>query len=166
METTKAKCRECKARATQYEGKLPTLGIAKLLIAGLGTYVIGLWLIVIVAAFMTRGTPEEGVVGLLVLLGVAVTLATVGVAWWMSRPKKGKVVICERCGARYGVTRAPNYTEGWDFDKIAPAVPQLEEGSAAGKADGPEGRSALVGEAESEREDKPETDAAGNAQPE
>ena len=31
MEMSKVKCRECKARATQYEGALPTRGVAKVL---------------------------------------------------------------------------------------------------------------------------------------
>ena len=39
--------------------------------------------------------------------------------WWMFRPKAGKVVICEKCGARYAVVQPPKYTNGWNYDKIA-----------------------------------------------
>ena len=41
METSKVKCRECKARATQYEGALPTRGVAKVLVAGFAIYILG-----------------------------------------------------------------------------------------------------------------------------
>ena len=46
METSKVKCRECKARATQYEGALPTRGVAKVLVAGFAIYILGLWVLV------------------------------------------------------------------------------------------------------------------------
>lgn len=121
METSKVKCRECKARATQYEGALPTRGIAKVLVAGFVIYILGLWVLVGLAGLTTGNTAEVGMMDMLIALAVAVTLVTAGVVWWMFRPKPGKVVVCDKCGARYGVTPAPKYTNGWDFDKIAPA---------------------------------------------
>ena len=69
---------------------------------------------------------------LLIVLAVVVTLATAGVVWWMFRPKAGKVVICEKCGARYAVVQPPKYTNGWNYDKIAPASGrELPEGEPA-----------------------------------
>ena len=66
------------------------------------------------------------------VLAVVVTLATAGVVWWMFRPKAGKVVICEKCGARYAVVQPPKYTNGWNYDKIAPASGrELPEGEPA-----------------------------------
>ena len=135
METSKVKCRECKARATQYEGMLPTRGIAKVLVAGFAIYIVGLWVLVALAALTTGDIAEAGFMDMLVLLAVAVTVVTAAVVWWMFRPKKGKVVVCDKCGARYAVTPAPNYVNGWNYDKIAPreAVASSAHSSAAGE---------------------------------
>lgn len=133
METSKVKCRECKTRATQYEGMLPTAGIAKVLVAGIAIYVAGLWVLVALAGLTTGNEAEAGFMDMLLLLAVAVTAATAGVVWWMVRPKWGKVVVCGKCGARYAVTLPPKYANGWNFDKIAPRTArELPEG-----ADGP-----------------------------
>ncbi|TGY67887.1 hypothetical protein E5332_10225 [Enterorhabdus sp. NM05_H27] len=133
METSKVKCRECKTRATQYEGMLPTAGIAKVLVAGIVIYVAGLWVLVALAGLTTGNEAEAGFMDMLLLLAVAVTAATAGVVWWMVRPKWGKVVVCGKCGARYAVTLPPKYANGWNFDKIAPRTArELPEG-----ADGP-----------------------------
>ena len=132
METSKVKCRECKARATQYEGALPTRGVAKVLVAGFAIYILGLWVLVALAGFTTGDAAEVGMMDLLIVLAVVVTLATAGVVWWMFRPKAGKVVICEKCGARYAVVQPPKYTNGWIYDKIAPASGrELPEGEPA-----------------------------------
>ena len=132
METSKVKCRECKARATQYEGALPTRGVAKVLVAGLAIYILGLWVLVALAGFTTGDAAEVGMMDMLIMLAVVVTLATAGVVWWMFRPKAGKVVICEKCGARYAVVQPPKYTNGWNYDKIAPASGrELPEGEPA-----------------------------------
>ena len=112
METSKVKCRECKARATQYEGALPTRGVAKVLVAGFAIYILGLWVLVALAGFTTGDAAEVGMMDMLIVLAVVVTLATAGVVWWMFRPKAGKVVICEKCGARYAVVQPPKYTNG------------------------------------------------------
>ena len=138
METSKVKCRECKARATQYEGALPTRGVAKVLVAGFAIYILGLWVLVALAGFTTGDAAEVGMMDMLIVLAVVVTLATAGVVWWMFRPKAGKVVICEKCGARYAVVQPPKYTNGWNYDKIAPASgrelpegePAIDEGSS------------------------------------
>ena len=61
MEMSKVKCRECKARATQYEGALPTRGVAKVLVAGFAIYILGLWVLVALAGFTTGDAAEEGV---------------------------------------------------------------------------------------------------------
>ena len=133
METSKVKCRECKTRATQYEGMLPTAGIAKVLVAGIAIYVAGLWVLVALAGLTTGNEAEAGFMDMLLLLAVAVTAATAGVVWWMVRPTWGKVVVCGKCGARYAVTLPPKYANGWNFDKIAPRTArELPEG-----ADGP-----------------------------
>ncbi|KAB1650919.1 hypothetical protein [Adlercreutzia muris] len=133
METSKVKCRECKTRATQYEGMLPTAGIAKVLVAGIAIYVAGLWVLVALAGLTTGNEAEAGFMDMLLLLAVAVTAATAGVVWWMVRPKWGKVVVCGKCGARYAVTLPPKYANGWNYDKIAPRTArELPEG-----ADGP-----------------------------
>ena len=133
METSKVKCRECKTRATQYEGMMPTAGIAKVLVAGIAIYVAGLWVLVALAGLTTGNEAEAGFMDMLLLLAVAVTAATAGVVWWMVRPKWGKVVVCGKCGARYAVTLPPKYANGWNFDKIAPRTArELPEG-----ADGP-----------------------------
>ena len=43
-----------------------------------------------------------------------------------------KRVICEKCGARYAVVQPPKYTNGWNYDKIAPASGrELPEGEPA-----------------------------------
>ena len=132
METSKVKCRECKARATQYEGALPTRGVAKVLVAGFAIYSLGLWVLVALAGFTTGDAAEVGMMDMLIVLAVVVTLATAGVVWWMFRPKAGKVVICEKCGARYAVVQSPKYTNGWNYDKIAPASGrELPEGEPA-----------------------------------
>lgn len=139
MEMSKVKCRECKARATQYEGALPTRGVAKVLVAGFAIYILGLWVLVALAGFTTGDAAEVGMMDMLIVLAVVVTLATAGVVWWMFRPKAGKVVICEKCGARYAVVLPPKYTNGWNYDKIAPASgrelpegePAIDEGSQA-----------------------------------
>ena len=138
MEMSKVKCRECKARATQYEGALPTRGVAKVLVAGFAIYILGLWVLVALAGFTTGDAAEVGMMDMLIVLAVVVTLATAGVVWWMFRPKAGKVVICEKCGARYAVVQPPKYTNGWNYDKIAPASgrelpgePAIDEGSQA-----------------------------------
>lgn len=132
METSKVKCRECKARATQYEGALPTRGVAKVLVAGFAIYILGLWVLVALAGFTTGDAAEVGMMDMLIVLAVVVTLATAGVVWWMFRPKAGKVVICEKCGARYAVVQPPKYTNGWNYDKIAPASGrELPEGEPA-----------------------------------
>ena len=132
METSKVKCRECKARATQYEGALPTRGVAKVLVAGFAIYIPGLWVLVALAGFTTGDAAEVGMMDMLIVLAVVVTLATAGVVWWMFRPKAGKVVICEKCGARYAVVQPPKYTNGWNYDKIAPASGrELPEGEPA-----------------------------------
>ena len=48
------------------------------------------------------------------------------------RPKAGKVVICEKCGARYAMVQPPKYTNGWNYDKIASASGrELPEGEPA-----------------------------------
>ena len=60
METSKVKCRECKARATQYEGALPTRGVAKVLVAGFAIYILGLWVLVALAGFTTGDAAEVG----------------------------------------------------------------------------------------------------------
>lgn len=132
METSKVKCRECKARATQYEGALPTRGVAKVLVAGFAIYILGLWVLVALAGFTTGDAAEVGMMDMLIVLAVVVTLATAGVVWWMFRPKAGKVVICEKCDARYAVVQPPKYTNGWNYDKIAPASGrELPEGEPA-----------------------------------
>ena len=139
MEMSKVKCRECKARATQYEGALPTRGVAKVLVAGFAIYILGLWVLVALAGFTTGDAAEVGMMDMLIVLAVVVTLATAGVVWWMFRPKAGKVVICEKCGAHYAVVQPPKYTNGWNYDKIAPASgrelpegePAIDEGSQA-----------------------------------
>ena len=132
METSKVKCRECKARATQYEGALPTRGGAKGLVAGCAIYILGLWVLGALAGFTTGDAAEVGMMDMLIVLAVVVTLATAGVVWWMFRPKAGKVVICEKCGARYAVVQPPKYTNGWNYDKIAPASGrELPEGEPA-----------------------------------
>ena len=132
METSKVKCRECKARATQYEGALPTRGVAKVLVAGFAIYILGLWVLVALAGFTTGDAAAVGMTDMLIVLAVVVTLATAGVVWWMFRPKAGKVVICEKCGARYAVVQPPKYTNGWNYDKIAPASGrELPEGEPA-----------------------------------
>lgn len=132
METSKVKCRECKARATQYEGALPTRGVAKVLVAGFAIYILGLWVLVALAGFTTGDAAEVGMMDMLIVLAVVVTLATAGVVWWMFRPKAGKVVICEKCGARYAVVQPPKYTNGWNYDKIASASGrELPEGEPA-----------------------------------
>ena len=64
---------------------------------------------------------------MLVALSAVVSILSVLVLYWMFRPKKGTVVACDQCGARYAVTPAPNYSKGWDYDKIAPAAPLLED---------------------------------------
>ena len=133
METSKVKCRECKMRATQYEGMLPTAGIAKVLVAGIAIYVAGLWVLVALAGLTTGNEAEAGFMDMLLLLAVAVTAATAGVVWWMVRPKWGKVVVCGKCGARYAVTLPPKYTNGWNYDKIAPSVPELAAGEEVGE---------------------------------
>lgn len=136
METSKVKCRECKARATQYEGVLPTRGVAKVLVAGFAVYLAGLWVLVALAGFTTGDAGEAGMMDMLIILAVAVTLVTAGVVWWMFRPKAGKVVVCEKCGARYAVTPPPKYTNGWNYDKIAPGlVLELPEGLSTEGAD-------------------------------
>ena len=116
METSKVKCRECKMRATQYEGMLPTAGIAKVLVAGIAIYVAGLWVLVALAGLTTGNEAEAGFV-----------------VWWMVRPKWGKVVVCGKCGARYAVTLPPKYANGWNYDKIAPSVPELAAGEEVGE---------------------------------
>ncbi|MEC4175854.1 hypothetical protein VJ918_00045 [Adlercreutzia sp. R21] len=126
METSKVKCRECKARATQYEGQLPTAGIAKVLVAGIAIYVAGLWVLVALAGLTTGDGAEAGFMDMLIVLAVAVTAATAAVVWWMVRPKAGKVVICDKCGARYAVTLPPKYANDWDYDRIAPAPTPAE----------------------------------------
>ncbi len=132
MEMSKVKCRECKARATQYEGAFPTRGVAKVLVAGFAIYILGLWVLVALAGFTTGDAAEVGMMDMLIVLAVVVTLATAGVVWWMFRPKAGKVVICEKCGARYAVVQPPKYTNGWNYDKIAPASGrELPEGEPA-----------------------------------
>ena len=132
METSKVKCRECKTRATQYEGMLPTAGIAKVLVAGIAIYVVGLWVLVALAGLTTGNEAEAGFMDMLILLAVAVTAATAGVVWWMLRPKWGKVVICDKCGARYAVTLPPKYANDWAYDKIAPSkAPELPEDTDA-----------------------------------
>lgn len=137
METSKVKCRECKARATQYEGALPTRGVAKVLVAGFAIYILGLWVLVALAGLTTGDTAEVGMMDMLIALAVVVTLATAGVVWWMFRPKPGKVVVCDKCGVRYGVTPAPKYTNGWNYDKIAPAAGrELPEGEPAADEEG------------------------------
>ena len=133
METSKVKCRECKMRATQYEGMLPTAGIAKVLVAGIAIYVAGLWVLVALAGLTTGNEAEAGFMDMLLLLAVAVTAATAGVVWWMVRPKWGKVVVCGKCGARYAVTLPPKYANGWNYDKIAPSVPELAAGEEVGE---------------------------------
>ncbi|MEC4272697.1 hypothetical protein VJ923_05950 [Adlercreutzia sp. R25] len=135
METSKVKCRECKARATQYEGMLPTRGIAKVLVAGFAIYIVGLWVLVALAALTTGDIAEAGFMDMLILLAVAVTIITACVVWWMFRPKKGKVVVCDKCGARYAVTPAPNYVNGWNYDRIAPreALALPADGGDAGE---------------------------------
>lgn len=133
METSKVKCRECKARATQYEGKLPTLGVAKVLVAGFAIYIVGLWVLVALAGFTTGDTAEVGMMDMLIAIAVLVTAATAAVVWWMFRPKPGKVVVCEQCGARYAITPPPKYVNGWNYDKIAPSsnreLPSAAQGS-------------------------------------
>ncbi|MEY8460881.1 hypothetical protein AALA69_07105 [Eggerthellaceae bacterium 24-137] len=137
METSKVKCRECKARATQYEGQLPTAGIAKVLVAGIAIYVVGLWVLVGLAGLTTGNEAEAGFMDMLILLAVAVTAATAGVVWWMVRPKWGKVVVCDKCGARYAVTLPPKYANDWNYGKIAPhAAPELPEGAAGADGEG------------------------------
>lgn len=95
-------------------------------------YILGLWVLVALAGFTTGDAAEVGMMDMLIVLAVVVTLATAGVVWWMFRPKAGKVVICEKCGARYAVVQPPKYTNGWNYDKIAPASGrELPEGEPA-----------------------------------
>ena len=68
METSKVKCRECKARATQYEGALPTRGVAKVLVAGFAIYILGLWVLVALAGFTTGDAAEVGMMDMLIVL--------------------------------------------------------------------------------------------------
>ena len=120
METSKIKCRECKANAVQYDGKLPTRGVAKVLVAGFAIYIAGLWVLVVAAGVTTGDTAEIGLMEMLIALAVVVTVLTALILWWMFRPKKGRVVICPKCGARYDLVPPPNYIVGWNYDKIAP----------------------------------------------
>ena len=90
--------------------------------AGFAIYILGLWVLVALAGFTTGDAAEVGMMDMLIVLAVVVTLATAGVVWWMFRPKAGKVVICEKCGARYAVVQPPKYTNGWNYDKIAPGI--------------------------------------------
>ena len=90
METSKVKCRECKARATQYEGALPTRGVSKVLVAGFAIYILGLWVLVALAGFTTGDAAEVGMMDMLIVLAVVVTLATAGVVWWMFRRRPAR----------------------------------------------------------------------------
>ena len=88
--------------------------------------------VLVALAGFTTDAAEVGMMDMLIVLAVVVTLATAGVVWWMFRPKAGKVVICEKCGARYAVVQPPKYTNGWNYDKIAPASGrELPEGEPA-----------------------------------
>lgn len=87
---------------------MPTRGVAKVLVAGFAIYILGLWVLVALAGFTTGDAAEVGMMDMLIVLAVVVTLATAGVVWWMFRPKAGKVVICEKCGARYAVVQPPS----------------------------------------------------------
>lgn len=132
METTKVKCRECKARRHPIRGGVADPGRCEGPRGRFAIYILGLWVLVALAGFTTGDAAEVGMMDMLIVLAVVVTLATAGVVWWMFRPKAGKVVICEKCGARYAVVQPPKYTNGWNYDKIAPASGrELPEGEPA-----------------------------------
>lgn len=130
MDTKKVTCEVCGKTATQFEGQLPTKGVAKVLVAGIIVYVVGIWVLVALAFVTTGDSADMALMEMLVALSAVVSLITVAVLYWMFRPKKGKAVVCSHCGAHYAVTVPPNYCKGWDYDKLAPSVPQLAEGTS------------------------------------
>lgn len=133
METKQVKCRECGRKATQYTGLLPTRGVATVLLAGIAIYVAGIWVLSGLAAMAVSDPAEAGMMDLLLVVAVLVTAATIGLLVWMFRPKQGTVAACSHCGARYNVGKMPSYLKGWNYDKIAPSAPALEEGEEAGE---------------------------------
>ena len=137
METKHVKCRECGRNATRYEGVLPTLGPARVLLVGIAIYLAGMWVLCGFAASAASDPSETGMMDLLLAVAVLVTIASLIVVWWTFRPKPGAVVVCSQCGARYNVGKMPTYLKGWDYEKIAPAValPAAKEREDAGVED-------------------------------
>lgn len=131
METTHVKCRECGRNATRYEGVLPTLGPARVLLVGIAIYLAGMWVLCGFAASAASDPSEAGMMDLLLVVAVLVTIASLAVVWWTFRPKPGAVVVCSQCGARYNVGKMPTYLKGWNYEKIASgiALPTATEGT-------------------------------------
>ncbi len=132
MNTKTVACETCGQAATQFEGKLPTTGVAKVLVAGIIVYIAGIWVLVALAFATTGDTADRGLMEMLVVLSAVVSLLTVLVLYWMFRPKKGTAVICPHCGARYAVTLPPNYSKGWNYDKLAQTAAALPSGNDEG----------------------------------
>lgn len=106
--------------------------MAKVLVAGFAIYILGLWVLVALAGFTTGDAAEVGMMDMLIVLAVVVTLATAGVVWWMFRPKAGKVVICEKCGARYAVVAASQVHQRLELRQDCPGIGrELPEGEPA-----------------------------------
>ena len=122
MDEKKVKCRECGKRATQYEGLLPTRGVATVLLVGLAIYIAGMWVLSGFAASAVADPSEAGMMDLLLVAAGLITLVSIGLVVWMYRPKQGAAVICSHCGARYTASKVPTYLKGWNYDKIAPAL--------------------------------------------
>lgn len=131
METKSVKCRECGRKATAYQGMLPTRGVATVLLVGLAIYLVGMWVLVALAAGAAGDQAEADMMGKLYLVAGGITAAAIVLVAWMSRPKYGAVVVCDHCGARYSACKAPTYLKGWDYDKIAPR-PAAPEDAVAG----------------------------------
>lgn len=139
MDEKKVKCRECGKRATQYEGLLPTRGVATVLLVGLAIYIAGMWVLSGFAASAVADPSEAGMMDLLLVAAGLITLVSIGLVVWMYRPKQGAAVICSHCGARYTASKVPTYLKGWNYDKIALAPTPVSE---AGKADQAEEKAA------------------------
>lgn len=132
MDEKKVKCRECGKRATQYEGLLPTRGVATVLLVGLAIYIAGMWVLSGFAASAVADPSEAGMMDLLLVAAGLITLASIVLVVWMYRPKQGAAVICPHCGARYTASKVPTYLKGWNYDKITPA-PALEAAGEEGE---------------------------------
>lgn len=111
-------CTQCSEEAMVYDGLVPVKGVKAYIWLLMFLFIAGVWAYAV--WYFMQGSAQNSwilMIGL-TITPIALTVGAILAVRLMRSPHQGIVVVCKQCNSAVPETEAPQFTTGWDLDKL------------------------------------------------